>query len=127
HANTSRELVDNSSIIVGYDTYPHIDTYERSAEAMELLNKTIKGIVKPVMAIHSPKMLVTPQAMLTNKGPMKKLIDFAHEMEKNPSVLNVTVAGGFPFSDVPDAGMSFIVTTDGNKELAQKYTKQLSN
>src|SRR5699024_5729927 len=77
------------------------------------------------IAREDPQMLVAPQAMITEEGPMKKLIDAAHEIERRESVLNVTVAGGFPYSDVPDAGMAITVTTDKDQKLAEEYARQL--
>lgn len=70
-------------------------------------------------------MLVVPQAMVTDRPPMKTLIDRAHEIERDARVLNVTVAGGFPYSDVPEAGIAFVVTTDGDESLAQQYAEEL--
>jgi microcystin degradation protein MlrC len=37
----------------------------------------------------------------------------------------VTVAGGFPPADVPEAGLSVLVTTDGDAELAQTLAEEL--
>lgn len=127
HANISQQMVDLSDIIVGYDTYPHTDMYERAVEATELLVKLVSNKIRPKTGFRKPGMLVVPQTMLTtDNGPMKELIDMALLIEKDPQVLNVTVAGGFPFSDVPDAGMAFIVTTDHDQKLADRYATQLS-
>ncbi|WP_368652234.1 M81 family metallopeptidase [Ornithinibacillus sp. 4-3] len=126
HANTSEALIKHTNCIVGYDTYPHVDAYERAIEATDILIQMIKGKIKPIMAWESSRMLVPPQTMMTNKTPMKTLMQYASELEKNPKILNVTVAGGFPFSDILDAGMSFIVTTDGDENLAKKSVKELS-
>lgn len=126
HANTSETLVKNTNCIVGYDTYPHIDAYERAVEATDILIQTVKGKIKPTMAWESSRMIVPPQTMMTNKAPMKTLMQYAKELEKKPNILHVTVAGGFPFSDILDAGMSFVVTTDGDEVLAKKSAKELS-
>lgn len=29
HANVSQAMVENANVLVGFDTYPHVDTYER--------------------------------------------------------------------------------------------------
>lgn len=126
HANISPEMVCNTNILVGYDTYPHIDVYERAVEAAALLIRTIRGEIVPTLALAKPGMLVVPQMMLTHEeGPMKEWMDRAFAMELDPRVLNVTVAGGFPYSDVPDAGVSFVVTTDKDPELAERYAEEL--
>jgi microcystin degradation protein MlrC len=120
-------MIDHIDIVVGYDTYPHIDPYERAIEAVQLLARTVRGEIQPVRSLAQPRLLIVPQVMLTDvDGPMKQLMDRAFAIERNPKVLNVTVAGGFPYSDVPDAGMSFVVTTNADQALANRYALELS-
>ncbi len=125
HGNISAQMVERADLIVGYDTYPHIDMYERAVEAAGLLIRKIRGEIHPTRAYAHTGMLVVPQGMMTDEGSMKELMLLAFHMETDPRVLNVTVAGGFPYSDVPDAGMSFVVTTDGEPELARQYASEL--
>lgn len=127
HANISDAMVKYSDIIVGYDTYPHIDIYERAKEAVELLIKYIQGEINPVSVLAKADMLVVPQAMVTEEPPMKELMDKAFEIEEDTRVLNVTVAGGFPYSDIDDAGMTLVVTTDGDEKLARQYAHELKS
>lgn len=126
HGNISPEMVQLADIIVGYDTYPHVDMHERAEEAFDLLVSFIKGEIKPVRSYAHTGMLIVPQAMMTDTGSMKKLMDRAFEMESNSRVLNVTVAGGFPYSDVPDAGMAFVVTTNNDQQLAYSFAAELA-
>ncbi|OCT12200.1 MlrC C-terminus family protein [Paenibacillus pectinilyticus] len=126
HGNISQEMVRQANLLVGYDTYPHIDMYERAVEAFGLLVRQIRGEIRPVRALAHTGMLVVPQGMMTDEGSMKILMERAFRMELLPRVLNVTVAGGFPYSDVPDAGMSFVVTTDGDGELAERCALELA-
>lgn len=126
HANISQVMVQNANILVGYDTYPHIDAYERAIEAVNLLVRSIRGEISPVLALAQAGMLIVPQVMLTDEeGPMKEIMNRAFTMETEPLVLNVTVLGGFPYSDVPCAGVAFVVTTDGNLSLAENYADEL--
>jgi microcystin degradation protein MlrC len=126
HANVTDEMVDLSDIIVGYDTYPHVDVYDRAVEAVLLLNRVLTGQAKPVRVFRHTGMLVAPQGMLTDAGPFKRVMDLAFGWEENPAILNVTVIGGFPFSDVADAGMSFIVTADDDLALAERCAHELA-
>ncbi|MBD2848286.1 M81 family metallopeptidase [Paenibacillus sp. IB182496] len=126
HANISSEMAGLADAIVGYDTYPHVDMYERAVEATELLVRTLRGEIAPQSAYAHARMLVVPQAMLTAEGAMCDLMQQAFEAEHRPGVLNVTVAGGFPYSDVAFAGMSFVVTTDGDRALAQRCAAELA-
>lgn len=127
HANISPQMTEHADLIVGYDTYPHVDAYERAVEAVQLLARTIRGDIRPVIALAQPRLLIVPQVMLTDvEGPMKQLMDRAFAIEREPGILNVTVAGGFPYSDVPDAGVAFVVTADRDQLLAERYAEELS-
>lgn len=127
HANVSQRMVDLADVIVGYDTYPHIDMYERAVEAVEILHRIIRNEVKPVIALARPNMLIVPQMMVTDEpGLMKEIVERAKQIQhEDPDILNVTVIGGFPYSDMPDAGYAFIVTADQNIEKAQRYADEL--
>ncbi|MGG1550171.1 M81 family metallopeptidase [Paenibacillus ferrarius] len=126
HANISPDMARFANILVGFDTYPHIDAYERAVEAVRLLGQTMEGHITPTLALAKPGMLIVPQKMLTQEeGPMKALMDRAFAMELEPKVLNVTVSGGFPYSDVPEAGVAFVVTTDRDPALAKSYAEEL--
>lgn len=125
HANISQEMVEPSDLIVIYDTYPHVDIYERAVEAVHLLNGMLNGEIRPVQKLVHTRMLVAPQAMLTSSGVMKEMMDLAFAIEKEPGVLNIGVAGGFPYSDVPDAGMTFVVTVDNDPALAERCAERL--
>jgi microcystin degradation protein MlrC len=125
HANISKLMVEKADVFVGYDTYPHVDVYERGVEAAEILVNILRGKIKPTMALFKPPMMPSPQKQKTSYPPMKTLIDMAHEIEAEDKVINVTVAGGYPFSDVEDAGMSFVITTNNDFALADQKAKQL--
>ena len=125
HANISASMVEAADILVGYDTYPHVDQRERGLEAGELLVRRIRREIRPAKALVKPPMLPTSQNMTTDRDPMQALIARAHELAAIPGVLNVTVAGGFPPADVPEAGLSVLVTTDGDPALAQALAEEL--
>lgn len=118
HANISERMVAAADVLVGYDTYPHVDMAERAREACDLVVRLVRGEVWPTVALVKPPMLPTSQRMMTSAGPMAALVAAAHEAEQRPGVLNVTVAGGFPPADVEEAGLSVVVTTDGDADLA---------
>lgn len=126
HANVSETMRRQATILVGYDTYPHIDMAERGEEAGGLLIRILRREVNPVSVLVKPPMMPTSQNMATNRDPMKTLISMAHEAEKNPRILNVTVSGGFPPADVFDGGFSVAVTADGDLELARKTAEEIS-
>jgi microcystin degradation protein MlrC len=126
HANISARMIEAADILVGYDTYPHVDMAERGAEVIDLLVRMLRGEINPAMAMVKPPMLPTSQRMMTAHDPMATVMRRAHEIESDPRVLNVTFAGGFPPSDVEEGGVSCVVTTDGDLAAAIDYADELA-
>ncbi len=127
HTNLSDEMMAEANAFIGYKEYPHIDMRETGQAAMQLLIRTIKGEVNPVMAHVRVPLIAPNQSMVTTwQSALKKVIDRAVEIESEPGVLSATVLGGFPFSDIPFAGVATIVVADGDKDLAQRYANELA-
>ncbi len=126
HANTGQALIDAATIVVGYDTYPHIDLNERAQEATRLLVRTIRGEIAPTMALARPPLLPVPQAMYTSQHPFKTIFDRAFAMESEGRALTVTVAGGFAYADGPSTGLSILVTTDDDALAARTLANELA-
>ena len=126
HANLSPRMVELADLLVGYDTYPHIDMRERGREAADLLHRLIAGEFTPTAALRKPPMLPTSQRMITDRMPMRDLLERAHAWEARPGIVNVTVAGGFPPADIADAGFGILVTTDADPALAARAADDLA-
>jgi len=127
HTNLSDAMMAGADAFVGYKHYPHIDTPETGAHAMRILLAAIRGEARPTMA-HVRLPLIAPnQSMVTTwQSPLKTAIDRAREIEHEPGVLAATVLGGFPFADVPFAGVATIVVTDNDPALARRYATELA-
>lgn len=126
HANISGRMVEHSEALIGYDTYPHVDAYERGWDAARLLTAALEGSARPVSALAQVPMLIGPPRQCTLTPPMSEVIALAHEAEARPGVLNVTVAGGFPFADIADCGASVVVTADGDADLADATAREIA-
>ena len=60
HANLYDAIIDNATVVTGYRTYPHIDTYDTAKRAGEILLQAMRGEVRPVMAWANAPMLPLP-------------------------------------------------------------------
>ena len=47
HANISQRMVDAADLLIGYDTYPHVDMSDRAVEACSVLASLIRGEIVP--------------------------------------------------------------------------------
>ncbi len=126
HANIGPKMMKYGSFFCGYDTYPHIDGYDRSAEVSQMLIDTIRGKINPKIAYAQPNMIITPVMQKSEYYPMKDVIQKAHDIESEPGVLSATVSAGYPYADVPYPGVTMMVIADGDEELAQRKVDELS-
>jgi len=118
HANVTEAMVSNSDIIAGYKTYPHIDMYETGELAGSILLRFMKGDVKPVMVWGNVPILAQTLKMNTSEGAMKDYANAARQVQRD-GALAASAFGGFPMADIPQAGMSTIVITDGDRVAAE--------
>ena len=127
HANITERMADLADVIIGFDTYPHIDMNERGREAIELLARIVSGQVSPRQAFRKLPLLTMPPMQCTLREPMQSLMQQVHQLEARPDILTATVAMGFPFADIHHLGVSVLVTADGNQELAGAKADELAN
>ena len=126
HSNITQDQVDNTDAIVAFRTNPHLDPVERAVEASDILVKTIRGEVRPVQHLVQVPMIINIVKQPTSFGPMKEIMDEVDEVLEKPGVLSASCGQGFPYADVDQMGVSFLVVTDGDAELAEKQANWLA-
>lgn len=126
HANITAKMAQFSDVIIGFDTYPHVDCYERGFEAGQLLFGMNQGKIQPTMAYRQLPLLTAPPAQCTMKPPMTDVINALHTLETESGVVTATLSMGFPFADITDAGVSVLVTTNGDMALAETCADQFA-
>jgi microcystin degradation protein MlrC len=127
HGNVAPAMADHANILVGYQTYPHIDQRERGLLAAELLTRAVRKEIRPVCRVAKPPMILNLLGQDTAREPMKSLMAKAREAEKRPGVLSVSLMAGFPYADVPEMGPAVIVVTDDNAQLAATAADELAD
>lgn len=118
HANVTETMVAAADCLIAYDTYPHLDARERGLDACRVVERLLAG-EKAAAFLARPALVPVPQVQASDRPLIRTLVDLAHEFEADPRVINASVCCGFPYSDVPFAGMSFTVTTAADPELAR--------
>jgi len=81
HANLTKDMAKYATCLSGYDTYPHIDGYERGYEAAKIAHKSALGEIKPTMALSKLPFGPPLQRQVTTRAPMNKVYEKAWEME----------------------------------------------
>jgi microcystin degradation protein MlrC len=124
HANVSRKMVDNANALVAYRTNPHVDMAERGAECAALLREMLAGVESASAFVKLP--FIPPSvAQNTKSGPYADIIAYG-QSKVDARVMNVSVVSGFSLGDSVKNGMSVIVTTRGDKALAEKLARDVA-
>jgi microcystin degradation protein MlrC len=128
HANLTPAIAEHADVILAYETYPHVDTYTRGSEAVTLLERLHRREFRPVHTLVQVPLL-TPLPAQWTEGPtaMRDLTQIAARLRQASGVVAVVLAAGFPYSDVPDAGLSVLVTTDRDREVGERLARRLAD
>jgi microcystin degradation protein MlrC len=122
HGNITAEFCRVVDAVFAYNTNPHIDAYERGLETAQCLARVLRGeMSRPSVFISKPPMLPPTINMRTAEGPMHNLLERGLEWEASPNIVDVSIFGGFPYADFPEAGTSIVVTatdTDAGERCA---------
>jgi microcystin degradation protein MlrC len=127
HGNVSPQMAETANVLVGYQTYPHVDQRPRGLVAAQILTRAVKGEVRPVCHVAKPPMLLNLLGQDTAREPMAGLMRQARAAESLPGVLSVSLMAGFPYADVPEMGASVIAVTDGDRAEAKNVAEELAD
>jgi microcystin degradation protein MlrC len=127
HANITAERARLATFIVGYQTNPHRDHYDVGYKAGELLIRTIRGEIHPVMAFRKMRLLKGGGMCIDFLSPMRQIFKKMRKMEKQDKVLSVSDFTVHLWLDDPELGWSTIGLTDGDLPLAEKLADEIAD
>ena len=113
HANLSHEMVALSDGLFGIKTVPHVDCEEAGFLAAKNLIGTIRGTVKPKMALCRLPLLIPATTGFTLSGAGKEILDYNRRYKEAHGLLDVTFFFGFSAADAPCSSASVLVVADG--------------
>src|SRR5258706_757460 len=131
HTNLFPAMARHATVIAGYQTYPHVDMYETGVRAANPVFSLLKKNSKVSMAYGHRPMLPHVMRQSSLDLPNKDIQARAKEMERQGAgkerarVLCASFFVGFPHADIPYAGSSSVVVTDGDAELARACCDEL--
>lgn len=128
HANEDQELTDVADGVFILKTYPHVDMEAIGKVAARCMVETVKGKLKPTMAIRKPGIITPSVFQGTSTHPSQAIMERAKSWEQNEKdVFCVSVAFGFAYADVPDVGATVIAVTNDNPQLAEQVAQDMSD
>jgi len=124
HTNLYGAIVENSDVIAGYQTYPHVDVYETGIRAGKALFSMLEGKAAPAMAWGQRAMLPHVMRQSSLDSPNKEIQARCRAMEKE-GALCASLFVGFPHADIVNAGLSAVVVTNNDPALARRWCDEL--
>tara|TARA_R110000772_G_scaffold232195_1_gene343479 strand:- start:68157 stop:69692 length:1536 start_codon:yes stop_codon:yes gene_type:complete len=127
HTNVSQVMADHADVLIAYLTNPHVDQRERAGEAARAMDEMFQGM-RPQTAFVKVPIAAPSVVLLTATGPYADIINAgqAAQAASDGTILNVSVAAGFIYSDSPKCGMSVIVTARNDIAPARKLAGELA-
>lgn len=125
HANVTAKMAKYADVLVPYECYPHTDTYETGLTVARIMENTLDGKIKPVMAYRRIPFLMP---LLSHEfEELKPLYSLTKDIQKIDKVLSARFAHGFFASDIEEMGMTVMIVTDGDRALAESLADEVAN
>jgi len=124
HANVTPNMARCATALVPYEEYPHTDMYETGMMAARMLEETLDGKLKPVMAYRYVPFLLP--LFPTAYPQMRPLYDKAAELQARPGARCVRFTHGFFPADIENMGMAVMAVADGDSALAETMAEELA-
>ncbi len=127
HGNEDEQFFNCADLAFTAKYYPHYDTQLQGERAAHTLIRAIRGDYNPVQSVQKVPILTPTVSQWSGKSPWMDLIQRALIWESREADVFVNLFYGYPWSDVPDIGMTIEVITNGDAELAQKISQDMAS
>ncbi len=125
HGNVTQAMADALDGIFACHQYPHVDMHERAAEAVALIKSMLEENFRPVSHVESIPMLMPTTTTFEGIGK-ETLAHILNEEAQSEEIIDISWFHGFPYTDTEHVGVHIVVTTTGNRELAEVTAKRLA-
>jgi microcystin degradation protein MlrC len=112
HCHLTVQRVTGADVVVLYKEFPHTDVVERAEDVLDIVLRTIRGQVKPVMSLYDCRQI---GSYPTTLPLMRAFVDRMKAMEGKSGILSISIGHCFPYGDVPEMGGRILVVSDGDK------------
>lgn len=126
HGNEDEEFLRHADMAFTVKYFPHYDAYLQGERAARMLIRAIRGDYAPRHATLKLPVISPTVLQWTGASPWMDLVQRALVWEAREPDVFVNVFFGFPWADVPDAGMTFQVIANGQPELAQRIARDMA-
>jgi microcystin degradation protein MlrC len=124
HGHMTPAMVEHADLLLNCHEYPHVDCYERGAEAIALAAKLARGEIDPRMHLETLPMMIPPTT--TMEGIGQEITQVCLGWEQRPGIIDCALVHGFPHTDVPIMGTAVLATADGDAALAREAAQTVA-
>lgn len=125
HGNVTQKIIDNSDVIAGFKTYPHIDMYEAGLLAGRIFLDRLDGKITTALAWRRLPLMTHTLKSATNSPSMKAAVSQAIQIEQQGEVHAATIMAGFALADIPAPCLS-VVVVGKDQQSAQDAADRLA-
>lgn len=126
HGHVTPRMVAAADIVVGYQTYPHVDAYRTGASAAGLLVRAMRKQLRPVTRMRKYNAIVPVLGGATlGDAPMAGVAAEARALERAGRALSVSYFPVQPWLDMADVGITGLAVTDGDPEAAGTVAQEI--
>jgi microcystin degradation protein MlrC len=126
HGNEDAEFLRHADLAFCGKYFPHYDSHLQGERAARTLVRAIRGTYRPAHATVKVPIISPTVVQWTGASPWMDLVQRALTWEAREPDVTVNAYFGFPWSDVPDAGMTFQVVTNGDADLARRIADDMA-
>lgn len=128
HAHVTPRMVAAADIVVGYETYPHVDAYQTGGRAAGLLVRALRGEIRPVTRMRKYNAIVPVLGGATlGDAPMAHVAAHARALEAAGRALSVSYFPVQPWLDMADVGITGLAVTDADPAGAEAVAQDILN
>src|SRR5579871_1459707 len=126
HGNEDEAFLQSADMAFCVKYFPHYDGYLQGERAARMLVRAIRGDYRPTHVTRKVPILSPTVLQWTGASPWMDLVQRALIWEARATDCFVNVFFGFPWSDVPDVGMTIQCITNADPALARRVADDMA-
>jgi microcystin degradation protein MlrC len=126
HGNEDEEFLRWADGAFVTKRFPHYDAARQGERAARYLRRVMRGDYVPTTATRKPPIVTPTVLQWTGASPVMDIMERARRWEDRETGAFVSVFLGFPWSDVPNLGVTVHVMTNGDQALADQIADDMA-
>jgi microcystin degradation protein MlrC len=124
HAIVTQQMIALTTALIAYRTHPHTDLFETGQRAADILLRTLRKEIQPVVSHQKIPMLFVDAG--TDVDPLRSIFDEFSAWDELDGVIGCSLCPSFPYQDNVEQGWSALAVTDDDPELADRLARRLA-